>query len=222
MAVAPISLIARIERAADRGHGATFISQGRSRPRAVVAAARRRSRRRRRHAGARHPTRRPRRDPRPDQPSARHRDPGVLDRRRVRRGAPAADADGLARGVRGADAVAHPQRRRGAPPDRSRSRSVLRAGRRRPAVGAARPTCMPGGVARRPTRSSVSTTISTGWRSCSSPADRRREPKGVMLPQRVLVLEPRRDRSRRPPRTSTTTCSCRGCRCTTTWGSSAA
>ena len=48
------------------------------------------------------------------------------------------------------------------------------------------------------------------------------EPKGVMLPQRVLcsnldaiVASDRRS-------TSTSTCSSRGCRCTTTWASSAA
>ena len=51
--------------------------------------------------------------------------------------------------------------------------------------------------------------------TCGSTAD----PKGVMLPHRDL-RQPRRH-LRRPSSTPTSTCSCRGCRCTTTWGWSA-
>ena len=103
MSVTLTPLVARLERAADRGHGATFI-EGRTHPGAVGAAARRGAGDRGRPAGPGHRARRPRRDPRADQPAARHRHPGVLARRRVRGGAAAPDADGVDRGVRRADA----------------------------------------------------------------------------------------------------------------------
>ena len=152
----------------------------------MVSAARRRPGDRGGDASPGHPARRPRRHPRADEPTARHCDPGVLARRSVRGRAAAPDADGLDRRVRRADADPHPKRGRGAAAARPRPRAVLRGGRGRSAVGAA-------------ARSHAGQRSAESRRATSAvPDDLDRlailqftsgstsEPKGVMLPQRVL------------------------------------
>ena len=208
--------------AADQGHGAHVHHGRRPRPRPVVAAARRRPGRRGRPAGARDQPRRPRRDPRPDQPSARHRHPGVLARRRVRRRAAAADADGLARGVRRSD----PRPASATPTPRSLLidpdlAPFYEPRRGRSAVGAAARSDARARAAQARMRSSAVGDDLDRLAILQFTSGSTSEPKGVMLPQRVLcsnldaIDEPRRS-------TPTKTCSSRGCRCTTTWASSAA
>ena len=216
----------RDRRRGDAGHHLRRFRRGRRRPRRpgrVGPAPRRRPGRGRRAAGPRRRARRPRRRPRPDLPRAGHRDPGDLAGRRHRRGAAAADAAGVDRGVRRPDPAAH----RATPTPRwwwstaTLRRSSTRRAERRPAAGrcstSSPPTARGDGE---PRVRRVRPTTPTGWRSCSSRAAPPPTPKGVMLPDRCVGANIDAIARRRAARPRAPTARCRGCRSTTTWASS--
>ena len=224
----PQSTIERLEQAADAATGVRFVGasvmpDGEPAVRVVAPAPRRGPGRRRRPAGPRPRPRRPRRHPRTDQPRPDDDRPRLLDGRHRLDGAAAADAHGLAGGVRRVDPGPHPPRRRQARADRRpcwpRSTRRRPATRRSPRWAAVLP-----GRPRRAVR-----------RAPGGAGARSRAARDPAVHERVDERAEGRDDPRpgahaptsTPAARAATSCPstrswCRGCRCTTTWGSSGA
>ena len=194
-----LTLTQRIEAGADRGHDLTFVVGGDH----VAVPYRQLHEEARAYAAnlqalGRRP-RRPRRPPRPDHPAAGHRHPGHLAGRRHRRGAAAADAAGVDRGVRRPD----PRPHHATPTsslllvDPELAPFIEPEPGDPPMVGwdAVQPGA---GPAPAPTRGSARPTTSSALAILQFTSGSTSDPKGVMLPHRTVGREPRRHR-RRPP-----------------------
>ena len=170
--------------------------------------------------GARRRPGHPRRHARADDPAARHRDPGHVARRRHRGALPLPMRLGSIEEFVDADARAHratptprscsstPTSRRSSPPSPATRPMVLRSTSSTP-----RGTPTPRALRAARRRSRLAS------RSCSSRAARPPSPKGVMLPHRCVIanIDAIVEAAGLGP---TDDAPSRGCRCTTTWGSS--
>ena len=216
-----LTLTQRIEAGADRGHDLTFVVGG-----DTVAVPYRQLHEearglRRQPPGARRRPRRPRRPPRPDLAAARHRHPGASGCAAPRVVVlPLPMRLGVDRGVRRPDPRPDRQRRRVARARRPRPGAVHRARARRPADGAAGTPCSRARPRRRRRRGSARPTTPTRLAILQFTSGSHRRPEGRDAPAPHGRRQPRRHRPRHRRSTPTTTCSCRGCRCTTTWASS--
>ena len=177
------SLLPRLEAAADRNRSITFVNRRHGqrglhhRSGGMVPDPRRRPGDGRRAPGPRHRARPLHRADRPDEPRPRHRDPGGVAHRRVRRDAAAADAHGLHRGVHRADPRAHVERGVPARHRRCAAARVPHAGADRPADGHARRAARRGRDARRRRVLASRRPIPTRSRSCSSRVGAPRSPR---------------------------------------------
>ena len=134
---------------------------------------------------------------------------------------PAADAAGLDRGVRRPDPAADHQRRRRRcvlvdPELAAVRRAACRATRRWSAGTLSSPAARLGAGRLASARSTTPTALAILQFTSGSTVG----PEGRDAPAPHGRREPRRHRRGRPRSTPTTTSSCRGCRCTTTWASS--